>query len=67
MVLDIGAGAGIVSQMNFKGLARRIHGIDPDPRVLENPYLNQASIGNAEHIPHEDKSGSSPKRVGSFS
>jgi len=35
--LDLGAGAGIVSQMNFKGIASRVCGIDPDERVLSNP------------------------------
>lgn len=38
-VLDLGAGSGNVSQMNFNGIARRICGIDPDPRVVHNSYL----------------------------
>jgi 2-polyprenyl-3-methyl-5-hydroxy-6-metoxy-1,4-benzoquinol methylase len=49
-VLDIGAGAGIVSQMNFRGLAKRVCGIDPDTRVLSNPYLDEARVGTAESI-----------------
>lgn len=34
-ILDLGAGAGIVAQMNFKGLAGRVCGVDLDPRVVE--------------------------------
>jgi predicted RNA methylase len=37
IMLDLGAGAGIVSQMNFKGIAARVCGVDPDPRVMSNP------------------------------
>lgn len=54
VVLDIGAGAGIVDEMNFKGLARRVVGIDPDSRVLTNPYLDEAHIGTGEDLPFED-------------
>jgi ribosomal protein L11 methylase PrmA len=39
VVLDLGAGAGIVEHMNFKGLATHICGIDLDPRVEANPHL----------------------------
>ena len=35
-LLDLGAGAGIVHQMNVKGLAAEVCGVDPDPRVTEN-------------------------------
>lgn len=55
-VLDLGAGAGIVSQMNFRGKVKRICGVDPDPRVLENPYLDDAKIGTGESIPYPDAS-----------
>lgn len=53
-VLDLGAGAGIVSQMNFKGIARRICGVDPDPRVADNPYLDEGRVGFGENIPYGD-------------
>jgi len=36
-MLDLGAGAGIVEQMNFKGLVARVCGVDLDPRVKNNP------------------------------
>ena len=50
-VLDLGAGAGIVPQMNFRGLVRHVAGVDPDPRVAANPYLDEAKVGLAEAIP----------------
>jgi ubiquinone/menaquinone biosynthesis C-methylase UbiE len=50
MILDIGAGVGTVQEMNFQGLAGRVYGIDPDPRVLNNPYLDQAFIGYGESM-----------------
>ena len=55
-LLDVGAGAGIVPEMNFKGLAARVCGVDPDPRVAENPYLDDGREGYAESIPYEDES-----------
>ena len=36
VILDLGAGAGIVQQMNFQGLAVRICGVDLDPRTVNN-------------------------------
>jgi SAM-dependent methyltransferase len=50
-ILDLGAGAGLVKQMNFRGLARVVVGIDPDPRVRENPFLDEAYIGHADRLP----------------
>lgn len=55
VVLDIGAGAGIVAEMNFKGAAKHVVGIDLDERVLANPYLDEARVGTAEHLPFEDE------------
>ena len=55
-VLDLGTGAGIVEQMDFRGHARRICGIDPDPRVVENPYLDESQVGLGESIPYPDAS-----------
>ena len=51
-VLDLGAGAGIVAQMNFKGLAAHVCGVDLDPRVLENPHLDDAKVSDAGEIPY---------------
>ncbi len=55
-VLDLGAGAGIIEQCNFKGLASVVYGIDLDNRVLKNPYLDEAKLGSAESIPYDDQS-----------
>lgn len=54
VVLDIGAGAGIVPQMNFKGLASKICGIDLDPRVIANPMLDEGRVCDAGSIPYPD-------------
>ncbi len=54
-ILDLGAGAGIIKQMNFKGYAARVCGVDPDPRVVDNPYLDEGKIGMGEAIPYPDE------------
>ena len=53
-LLDLGAGAGIVPQMNFRGLGATIYGVDPDPRVAQNPHLDEAQVGFGESIPYPD-------------
>jgi len=53
-VLDVGAGAGIVAEMNFLGSAAFMCGIDLDPRVQANPMLNEGRIADAGHIPYAD-------------
>ena len=55
-LLDLGAGAGIVPEMNFKGQARRVCGVDPDPRVAMNPNLDDGREGLGESIPYADAS-----------
>lgn len=55
VMLDLGAGAGIVEQMNFRGVAGRVHGLDPDERVLQNPCLDEARVGTAEQLPYPDE------------
>ena len=54
VVLDLGAGAGIVPAMDFRGHASRICGIDPDPRVKENPFLDEGVITDGVSIPYGD-------------
>ena len=49
-LLDLGAGAGIVTEMDFRGHAARVCGLDPDERVLENPFLDDAKVGVVESI-----------------
>lgn len=50
-LLDLGAGAGIVTQMNFRGLAAHVCGVDLDERVVQNPYLDEAHVGSGEQLP----------------
>ena len=54
IVLDLGAGAGIVSQMNFRGLPAQMCGVDLDPRVVDNPMLDEGRVASATGIPFED-------------
>lgn len=54
VVLDLGAGAGIVPQMNVRGAAARVCGIDLDARVLDNPHVHEARVADAGSIPYED-------------
>lgn len=55
-VLDLGAGAGMVAEMNFRGKVKRMCGLDPDPRVIDNPYLDEAREGFGEKIPWPEAS-----------
>ena len=55
-VLDLGAGAGIVEPMNFRGQVARICGVDLDPRVTENPFLDEGLISDATAIPYPNES-----------
>jgi SAM-dependent methyltransferase len=51
-VLDVGAGAGIVPHMNFRGRAARVCGVDLDERVRQNPFLDESRVASAASIPH---------------
>jgi len=55
-ILDLGAGAGIVEQMDFRGHASLVCGVDLDPRVLANPYLDEGRVSDAGEIPYPDVS-----------
>jgi ubiquinone/menaquinone biosynthesis C-methylase UbiE len=56
--LDFGCGRGNVKQMNFKGIAGWVSGVDPEKAVFENPYLNDGALLDlqAMHIPYPDQS-----------
>lgn len=54
IILDIGAGAGIVQQLNFKGMVAKVCGIDLDPRVKCNPMLDEGRLSDASRIPYPD-------------
>jgi SAM-dependent methyltransferase len=53
-LLDIGAGAGILYHMNFRSAVGRAFGIDLDERILDNPALDSAAIGDAANLPYDD-------------
>lgn len=55
-VLDLGAGAGIVEAMNFRGNAQRMCGVDLDPRVEINPFLDEGLVSDAGRVPYPDES-----------
>lgn len=54
-VMDVGAGSGLVGQMNMKDLAGRVCGVDPDPRVRDNPFLDEGQVAEATAIPYPDE------------
>jgi SAM-dependent methyltransferase len=53
-VLDVGAGAGIVDDMNFKGCCGEIVGVDLDSRVVTNPFLDRGVVSDIERMPFAD-------------
>jgi SAM-dependent methyltransferase len=55
-ILDLGAGAGILEQMNFRGLVNQISGVDLDPRVQNNPYLDEGVVSDVAETPYQDNS-----------
>lgn len=42
VMLDVGAGSGKYSTYNFKEIAKKVVGIDPDSRVLQNTKLHES-------------------------
>ena len=54
--LDYGAGIGKVEQMNFRGIAKFVAGIDPEDEVFSNPNLNEAKQIDLTNniIPYDD-------------
>jgi SAM-dependent methyltransferase len=55
VVLDLGAGAGIIEHMNFRGLAKKVCGVDLDKRVVCNPFLDEGKLADAAGIPYDDQ------------
>ena len=49
-VLDIGAGAGIIKAMNFLDIFDHVSGLDPDNRVINNPFLHSGFIGLGDNM-----------------
>src|SRR5437764_13884299 len=65
VVLDFGAGSGAHTDetghmariSNLRGRAKKVIGVDPDPRVRENPWLDEAlTIEPYKPIPLPDSS-----------
>ena len=54
-LLDLGSGAGILTELNFKDSVSYVCGLDLDSRILLNPYLNEAKVGSAEFIPYDNE------------
>jgi len=55
VVLDFGAGAGIVNHMDFRDRAGHICGVDLDPRVEHNPLLHEGKRFDGGTIPYPDE------------
>ncbi len=55
-VLEIGAGSGIgmQTQMPLKSQVAMYAGVDIDPRVLDNPMLDEAHVADAVSLPYDD-------------
>jgi 2-polyprenyl-3-methyl-5-hydroxy-6-metoxy-1,4-benzoquinol methylase len=56
VMLDLGAGAGSLPQMNFRGKVKKVCGVDPEETVTKNPYLDEGKVGFGESIPWPDSS-----------
>jgi SAM-dependent methyltransferase len=56
IVLEVGAGAGDLYPHGIRGTVRRIVGLDPDPRVLRNPQVDEGIVGRCEQLPFPDAS-----------
>lgn len=56
--LDFGCGRGNVRQMNFKGVAAWVSGVDPERAVFDNPQLDDAALLDLAdlRIPYPDAS-----------
>ena len=54
VLLDLGAGRGFRPAMDFRGLAARLCGGDPDPCVLENACLDEAKVLDGPTLPYPD-------------
>jgi SAM-dependent methyltransferase len=46
LLLDLGAGSGYVKEMNFKSEVKEVIGIDLDPGIADNPFLDSYVIGS---------------------
>lgn len=56
VVLDVGAGAGLLNRYALRGRVGRMLGVDFDPRVLGNALLDEAWILDGPRLPLADAS-----------
>ena len=52
IVLDYGAGRGRNKLVDFKSIVAKVHGVDVDEAVFENPLLHEARLINENIIPY---------------
>lgn len=52
-ILDLGAGRGILTSMDFSKDVNFVAGADPDPAVKDNPFLDEAKVMNNNEIPYD--------------
>ncbi len=55
-ILDLGAGTGIISELEWRGPERRVYGFDLDPRVGSNCLVDRSVIGDGFHLSFENSS-----------
>jgi SAM-dependent methyltransferase len=55
-ILDLGAGAGRVTEMNFRDHAAWVAGVDVDDAVRANPMLHEAHVIDGTGLPFADAS-----------
>lgn len=53
-LLDLGAGSGRVSEMNFRDQVNKVYGVDPDPNIKDNPYIDESIVGKGEELPYNN-------------
>jgi SAM-dependent methyltransferase len=51
LVLEVGAGRGVVTGLDWRAEKRRIIGVDLDPRVSSHPFLDEAVRGDVFSLP----------------
>jgi SAM-dependent methyltransferase len=55
-VLDVGAGAGRQNPYGLRGRVKRLVGVDLDPRVADNPLLDDGVVADVTRLPFGDGS-----------
>jgi SAM-dependent methyltransferase len=53
-ILDLGPGVGLRASLDWRGKNRIVVGVDPDPRVFVNPYLDERLKGDAHELPFKE-------------